>query len=239
MGNERWKSFRAEHLETDLWIAVSAESYDPSVESWSIQRIRHYRSILDEHISRYPDFLISLVPLDPPGGSHHLLEAMYEASQATGTGPMSAVAGAIAESVCNDLIEKFEFKEIVVENGGDIFMKLLQPAIISVYAGDSPLSDRIGLKIKPEQTPVSICCSSATVGHSLSFGTADACVVACRSGALADAYSTACCNAVKNIKMVQEVTEQFLQKPGVLSVVVIKHDKVGIGGNFEVMVLET
>lgn len=238
MGNERWRSFRAEHLETDLWIAVSSEKYSPDVDSWTLERIVYYRNILEGHISKYPDFLTSLVPLCPITGSHCVIKDMYEASLASGTGPMSAVAGAIAEYICIDLIEKFDFAEVIVENGGDIFMKLTRPATISVYAGDSPLSEKIGLKVMPLQTPVSICCSSATVGHSLSFGTADACVIACRSGALADAYATACCNAVKNIEMVQEVTEKFLKKPGVLSVVVIKNDKAGIGGNFEITVLE-
>ncbi|MGE5406494.1 MAG: UPF0280 family protein, partial [Methanosarcina sp.] len=172
-----------------------------------------------------------------PESNAPLILAMYEASSVAGTGPMSAVAGAVAECVCNDLVSRFGFDEVVVENGGDIFMKLSQPATISVYAGDSPLSDKIGLIIKPGQTPLSVCCSSATVGHSLSFGTADACVVAAKTGALADAYATACCNAVKNAGMVGEVAREFIGKPGVLSAVIIQDEQVGIAGEIEITVL--
>ena len=163
---------------------------------------------------------------------------MYNASGIAGTGPMSAVAGAVAEYICYDLISEFRFHEVIIENGGDIFMKVDFPSTISVYAGSSPLSDRIGLIIKPEDAPLSVCCSSGTVGHSFSFGNADAAVISCKSGALADAYATACCNAVKSASMVNEVTQFFYQKPDIVSVVIIKDDKVGIAGNLEVKVLD-
>jgi len=117
-------------------------------------------------------------------------------------------------------------------------MKLTSPAIITVYAGNSPLSEKIALQVKPEETPLSVCCSSGTVGHSLSFGIADACTIACSSGALADAYATAFCNEIKNAEMVHEVTENALQKPEILSVVIIAGDKVGLGGRIEIKLTE-
>lgn len=237
MGNERWKSYRTEYLETDLWIAVSIGEYSPDVEIYSKDRVLFYRRILDEHIKKFPDFLTSLTPLAVKSDVHPLINDMYEASESAGTGPMSAVAGAVSEYICNELVEHFGFTEVVVENGGDIFMKLSQPATISVYAGSSPLSDKIGLVINAEQTPLSICCSSATVGHSLSFGTADACVIACKSGALADAFATAGCNAVKSIDLVRHVTEQMLKNPAILSAIIIKDDQVGLGGKLEVTFL--
>jgi ApbE superfamily uncharacterized protein (UPF0280 family) len=237
MGNSRWKNFRIDHLETDLWIAVSATGYTSAVKKYSLEQILFYRSILDNHIRKFPEFLTSLTPLVIKSAVHPLVQDMYMAAGEAGTGPMSAVAGAIAEYLCEDLIAQFGFPEVVVENGGDIFMKLTSPATISVFAGSSPLSDKIGLIVKPEQTPLSICSSSGTLGHSLSFGTADASTIACSSGALADAFATACCNEVKSIEMVIGVTELMLQKPGIISVVIIKDDKLGIGGNLEVTIL--
>ncbi len=237
MGNSRWKSYRAGYLETDLWIAVSSEVYTFDVEKYSMDRILYYRSVLDNHIRELPEFLTSLTPLINTPETHPLIHDMYKASEKAGTGPMSAVAGAVAEYICKDLMTQFGPKEVVVENGGDIFMNLTSHATISVYAGESPLSEKIGLVIKPEQTPLSVCCSSGTVGHSLSFGTADACVIACRSGALADAYATACCNKVKSAEMIDGVTEMMLKKTDVISVVIIKDDKVGIGGRIEITVL--
>lgn len=238
MGNPRWRSFSTKYLETDLWIAVDSGNYSLKAEKYSKERIVYYRNILDKHIRTFPEFLTSLAPLALQPEVHPLIAGMYQASGVADTGPMSAVAGAIAEYICNDLISEFQFREVIVENGGDIFMQIVSPATISIFAGASPLSDSIGLIIKPEDSPISVCCSSGTVGHSLSFGKADAAVIACRSGALADAYATACCNSVKKVSMVSRVTQRFLQKPGIVSVVIIKDDKSGIGGNLEVKILD-
>jgi ApbE superfamily uncharacterized protein (UPF0280 family) len=144
MGNERWKSCRVGYRETDLWVAVSTDRYIPPVKEFLSERIKFYRSLLDEHIIENPEFLTSLIPLLIPPGIHPLVNDMYKASEVAGTGPMSAVAGAVAEFICNDLLAQFGSQEVVVENGGDIFMKLTQPATISVYAGESPLSDKSG-----------------------------------------------------------------------------------------------
>jgi ApbE superfamily uncharacterized protein (UPF0280 family) len=237
MGSTRWKSFRIKHFETDLWIAVDAGLYSPRTEKFSRERVVVYREILDSHISDNPDFVNSLVPLAVTADVHPLVSDMYRAARISGTGPMSAVAGAIAEYICSDLLAEFGFREVIVENGGDIFMKVASPSTISVYAGSSPLSDRIGVVVKPSDTPLSVCCSSGTVGHSLSFGTADACMIACHSGAQADAYATACCNEVKDASMLDKITSDYLRKPGILSVVIIRDDKVSVGGILEVKVL--
>jgi len=237
MGNNRWRSFRSAHRETDLWIAVDTTHYRDDIDRFTLERIRFYRSVMEKHIEKYPEFGTSLVPVAAPAGVHPILRDMYEATQAAGTGPMSAVAGAVAEYISRDIIEKYKAEEVIVENGGDIFMKLTSTATISVYAGDSPLSEKIALQIRPEETPLSVCCSSGTIGHSLSFGIADACMIACRSGALADAFATAFCNEVKSREMVHEVTENALHKPEIVSVVIIAGDKVGLGGGIEIKLI--
>ena len=224
-------------METDLWVAVDLNHYRKSAERFTMDRILHYRGILERHIKAHPEFRDSLTPVVPPGGVHPLILDMSEASLAAGTGPMSAVAGAVAEYVCRDLLAEFDADEVIVENGGDIFMKLTSPVAVAVHAGDSPLSDKIALQIKPEETPLSLCCSSGTVGHSLSFGIADACMVACTSGAAADAFATSFCNRVKNAGMVHEVTEMAISEPLIISAVIIAGDKLGIGGQIEVKIL--
>ena len=236
MGNRRWRSFRSVFRETDLWVAVDEENYNKSAERFTSDRIRYYRKFLDEYIEIHPWFRDSLIPVKIPQGVHAIISEMGRAAESAGTGPMSAVAGTVAEYICNDLIREFGLKEVVVENGGDIFMKLASPAMISVFAGSSPLSEKIILVIKPEETPVAVCTSSGTLGHSLSFGKADACMIACRSGALADAYATAFCNKVKSEEMVLAVTEKALKNTDILSVVIIMEDKVGLGGTLEIRI---
>lgn len=236
MGNDRWRSFRSVLKETDLWVAVDAGKYDRSIEGFTLDRIRFYRHILDDFIIKHPEFRSSLKPVQITEGSHPLILDMGKAAEAADTGPMSAVAGAIAENICNDLVREFGLKEAIIENGGDIFMKLSTQATISVYAGKSPLSEKISLVINPDETPVAVCTSSGSFGHSLSFGKADACMIACRYGALADAYATAFCNEVKSRDMVLTVTEKALKKPEILSVVIILDDKVGLGGRLQIKI---
>ena len=236
MGNDRWKSFRSVYRETDLWVATDIWENEKSVENFTQERIRFYRQILEDFIVKFPGFRDSLNPVKIPEGVHPVIYTMGKAAEAAGTGPMSAVAGTIAEYICNDLIREFGLKEAIIENGGDIFMKLASQATISVFAGSSPLSEKISLLIKPEETPLAICTSSGTLGHSLSFGKADACMIACRSGALADAYATAFCNEVKSKNMVLAVTEKALKKPEILSVVIIMDDKVGLGGTLQIKI---
>jgi len=236
MGNSRWTSFRSAWRETDLWVAIDTDHYRKEAERFTMDRILFYRSILGEHIAIHPEFRDSLAPVVAPAGVHPLINSMSEAAYAAGTGPMSAVAGAMAEYICRDLLAEFSAEELVVENGGDIFMKLAAPATVAVYAGSSPLSEKIALHPGPADTPLSLCCSSGTVGHSLSFGVADACMIACHDGALADAYATAFCNEIKNEKLIHRVTENALKKPDILSVVIIAGQVVGMGGSIEIKV---
>jgi len=93
---------------------------------------------------------------------------MASAGEKAGVGPMAAVAGAIAEHVGIDLLGHTH--EVVVENGGDVFFKTNGPVTIGIFAGNSPVSLGMGLRVYPGKKPLSVCTSSGTVGHSLSFG---------------------------------------------------------------------
>lgn len=234
MGNSRWMSFRTAWRETDLWVAIDREHYQCEAERFTLDRIVYYRDILENFISLRPEFRDSLTPVSVPDGSHPLIISMSNAARQAGTGPLSAVAGATAEFICGDIIEKFRAEEVIIENGGDIFMKLTAPVTVAVYAGDSPLSEKIALRPAPCDTPLAICCSSGTVGHSLSFGVADACVIACRDGALADALATAFGNEVKGKEQLGAVTEKALKVPEIMSVVIVKDDQVAMGGSLEI-----
>jgi ApbE superfamily uncharacterized protein (UPF0280 family) len=142
---------------------------------------------------------------------------------------MAAVAGAMAESVSKDLF-KFS-KEVIVENGGDIYLATSKERRVAIYAGESPLSLKIGILIKPEETPLGICTSSGTVGHSLSFGKADAVCILSKSAALADAAATAVGNLVQEKRDIEKGLERGREIEGVLGAVIIVGEKIGIWGN--------
>jgi ApbE superfamily uncharacterized protein (UPF0280 family) len=83
----------------------------------------------------------------------------------------------------------------------------------------------LSLKIKPRDTPLGICTSSGTIGHSLSFGLADSVVILSGNTALADAVATATANQVKSTQDLEKALDFARSIKGVLGVVII------IGGN--------
>lgn len=157
---------------------------------------------------------------------------MAEAALKAGVGPMAAVAGATAEYVGRDLLKSSA--EVIVENGGDIFIKTLESRKMGIYAGRSALSEKIALTIHPDQTPLGVCTSSGTVGHSVSFGRADAVVILSKDTSLADAVATSVGNRVKTAKDIEDALAFAQTISGVDGVVVIIDDKIGMWGEVEI-----
>ena len=143
------------------------------------------------------------------------------------------VAGAVALKVGENLKKRFGIKEVIVENGGDIYADLCQDMDISVFAGSSPLSEKVGLHIEAAYAPLGICTSSGTVGPSLSFGKADAVMIVCSDVILADTYATAFANTIQTAEDVQTCIEKIREQEDILAAIAIKDDKLGICGNFE------
>ncbi|MCX6009595.1 MAG: UPF0280 family protein, partial [Chloroflexi bacterium] len=164
-----------------------------------------------------------------------IVREMAQAARIAGVGPMAAVAGAIAEAVGKDLLVCTP--QVIVENGGDIFMKLSRTRLIGVYAGGSPFTGKIALEISPEETPLGVCTSSGTVGHSLSFGAVDAVIALSRSAALADAAATAIGNRVKTADDIDVAIEQAQAIDGLVGVVIIKDDRMGMRGSVKLVSL--
>ena len=223
-------SFNVTVKETDLYIRAAS-----NLEAEALKAVIKHRTPLEEYIKKHPLFLHSLEPCSVEEDAPTIVGVMAQAAQIVGVGPMAAVAGAIAEAVGKDLLAYTP--EIVVENGGDIFMKISRTRLIGVYAGGSSFTGKIALEISPEETPLGVCTSSGTVGHSLSFGTADAVIVLSRSTALADAVATAIGNRVKTTEDIDVAIEQAQAINGLAGIVVIKDDKIGMWGNVKLVPL--
>jgi ApbE superfamily uncharacterized protein (UPF0280 family) len=179
--------------ETDLQILTDK----PPDEKFIQGKIRQYRWDIENYITRDRRFLTALKPIEVELTAPQIVREMAGAAKKANVGPMAAVAGAIAQFIGRDLLKK-GYKDVIVENGGDIFLKTRQACIVGIYSGGSKLWDQLKLKIKPKNTPLAICTSSGTVGHSLSFGCADSAVILSKSGALADAVATAVANRVSS-----------------------------------------
>ena len=220
-------SFNVVVKETDLYIRAST-----NLKRKALKLVLKYRNTLERYIERHPTFLTSLGPFSIEEDAPRIVKSMAESAAKVEVGPMASVAGAIAEFVGSELLAFSP--EIIVENGGDIYLKSLRKRLIGIYAGKSPLTGKIGLEINKEDTPLGICTSSGTVGHSLSYGKADAVIVLSKSAALADAAATAIGNLIKQPGDIPNGIEFAKGIDGLLGVVVIEGDKVGLWGEVKI-----
>ncbi len=210
--------------QTDLMIGATKELY-----SEALLLVKKYRSSLETYIKKHPDFLASLEPIEASNNAPYIVKRMCNAAFMAGVGPMAAVAGAVSELVGMELLSFSE--EIIVENGGDIFMKTNSKRKVGIYAGNSPLNEKIALEIAPEKTPLGICTSSGRVGHSLSFGKADAAVILAKDTFLSDAVATATGNRVKTAQDIESAIKFASGIKGVEGVLIIVGDKIGAWGD--------
>lgn len=230
----RLASFTVAVGESDLWIAYGPSSADS--KALAVEATRLLRRLRSE-ILTYPDpeFLTSFVPLKQSrDGASPCILGMLRSARLSGTGPMASVAGAIAQEVGSLLKRKFSLDEIVVENGGDLYIDVLKPLPVTLYAGNNTLSGKISVIVEPKHCPLGVCTSSAKVGHSHSFGQADAVMVAARDAALADAYATAFCNMVKSEADVERVSRLMHEKEEIVSALVLLDEKLALCGQLEV-----
>ena len=221
-------SFTVVVKETDLFILA-----DKDLSSLALEEVLRHRHQLESYIARHPEFLHSLSPVRLLPGAPESARRMADAAGLAGVGPMAAVAGAFSELVGEALLA--ESAQAIVENGGDIFIKTDRERTVSIYAGDSPISGRVGIRIRPADTPMGVCTSSAKVGPSLSLGVAHAACVLSRSTALADAAATAVGNAVKSEGDVEKALAVAQGIKGVLGAVVVSGDKLGAWGQVELV----
>jgi ApbE superfamily uncharacterized protein (UPF0280 family) len=220
--------FNVTECESDLQIFSVGNLEDEA----KTQLIRYRRQIM-EYINIHPEFLTSLVPLMPQNSAPEIVKHMCLAAKAVGVGPMAAVAGAISQYV-GIALNKYT-DEIIIENGGDIYMKNKTDRHIMIYAGKSPFSNKVALLIPGNNKSLGVSTSSGTVGHSLSFGKADAAVVVSKDALLADASATAICNMVKRVNDLEKGINFAKSIPDVDGVVIIIKDKLGVWGNINLV----
>lgn len=216
--------------ETDLQILT-----DRSIDKEFVKdKIGAYRKDIENYIIKDSRFLTALKPIEVELNSSLVVKEMSRAAKLASVGPMAAVAGAIAQSLGRDLL-KIGYRDVIIENGGDIFLKTTRPCVIGIYAGRLKLWNNLGLKIKAKDTPLGVCTSSATIGHSLSFGSADSVTILSRNASLADAVATATCNRVKSKKDLSPALNFARSIKGICGVVIILKENLISWGKLELV----
>lgn len=221
-------SYNITVAESDLFI-----SSDTSLAVVAEKSLINHRQALESYIKNHPEFRTSLLPLPEDNLAPPIVRDMLNKSKVCGVGPMASVAGAIAEFVGYDLLNLTE--NIIIENGGDIFLRSKKNLTVSIYAGESALSYQVNILVKPKETPLGICTSSATVGPSLSFGKADAVCVISQSATLADAAASAIGNRVKSKKDIKLALDYGIKISGVKGIILICGDDMGAIGDVELV----
>ncbi|MBI5078855.1 UPF0280 family protein [Candidatus Saganbacteria bacterium] len=215
--------------ETDLLILAEKNLYDKALAS----TLKH-RADIEMYIRLQPQFSKAFSPCRVRSSAPLIVKVMAAAAKKTRVGPMAAVAGAIAEFVGRDLLNYCS--EIIVENGGDIFLKTSKPRKVGIYAGSSPFSEKIALEIDPSPTPFSVCSSSGTTS-AFSFGKADVITVISKSAPLADAAATAIGNVIKEEADLEQGIKLAKRIKNLDGVLIIKGNQLGALGKIKLVPL--
>ncbi len=231
-GSARFETFSVAVKESDLWIALPRENFHTALPGQIEQLLWQTRRQLESYIAAHPDFALTFEPYLVRAGAPGIILEMVRAGNVCGVGPMAAVAGALAEIVGRWLLQ--DCPEVVVENGGDIFIKIVERASVAILAGKSPLSGKIALLVEPGSGPLGISTSSGTLGHSYSKGKADAAMVMASSGALADAAATAVGNVVQSSADLERALDLARSIEGITGAVVICGEKMALWGDVQI-----
>ena len=199
------------------------------------RQIVRQRTALERYIARHAEFAESLRPVAALPDAPEVACRMARAAAAVGVGPMAAVAGTMAQLAAEAAIDDGA-DEAIVENGGDMFLVCRQQAVVGLYPGPGPLADTLALAVEPNATPMAICSSSGTMGHSASFGQCDLATVVSRDAALADAAATLAANMVKTPDDLNSALERILAIEGVDGLLLVKGDRIALAGHLPPLV---
>jgi len=227
---EGWVSFTVRYRQSDLMVQAPVD-----VKREAERLLLEARVQVEGYGELRPDFLDSHAPLGPDPLAPPVVRDMLQAAAHAGVGPMAAVAGAVAQYVGGHITRLCG--EVVVENGGDLYLCARRPLVVGVFAGGSPVSGRIAIRVGEDRMPVGIATSSASVGHSWSYGAADAACVMASDAALADAVATALCNRVRRVSEVERGLSWAMGVPGVRGALVILGETLGVEGDLELVSL--
>ncbi len=193
------------------------------------------RGMLEAYINRHPDFRKSLEPLELLAGAPDVAESMARAAKLVGVGPMAAVAGAMAQFAGQAALDAGA-REVIVDNGGDIFIFAVEPVIIGLMTGTAELAEKIAFSLQAGDTPISICSSSGKMGHSMSLGECDLATVVAKDAALADAAATEAANLVRDVDDIDPALEKISAIEGIDGVMIVKGARIGLAGKLPPLV---
>ncbi|GAG96136.1 unnamed protein product, partial [marine sediment metagenome] len=175
----------------------------------------YHREILEEYILMDNEFLKSFSPVKVKTDKN-IINLMADVGYLCNVGPMAAIAGALADLMLEKMksTDNSDFepaKIALVENGGEIAIDSVETMKIALYAGRNELNLNIGFLIQKKDMPIGIGTSSATVGHAISLGQADAVTIFAENATIADGAATAIANLVKGSDTELSIKKEILR----------------------------
>ena len=234
---ERFQSFVVQYGEADLWIGVDPDSFQETMAAVALSVLTRSHDELSAYIGEEPFFRKSLKACPVTEPAPETVRQMAAAGALASIGPMAARAGVFAGLVGNALLEKFAIGELIVECGGDLFLKLQDSLIVSIFAGESDVSGMIGLEIPGGPTPIGIGTGAGSKGSPMNYGKADAMMIVARETALAGAFAVALGNLIKSPNEVDKVLKRTEVISEIEAAVLVMDDQIGLRGEFELKML--
>lgn len=234
----RFNSLVYRYRATDIWMAYDLNTSIPedSILSFIDDKCRSLWKTFEDYFKIDPEYKDTFDPYDVPEDAPEVVKRLSLGSVITEVGPMAGIAGLYAEEIGKACKEHFKLNEIIVENGGDLYIDVKKTIKVSLFAGDHPLSNRIKLDIEASMCPMGLCASSGKFGHSKSLGKADLVSVACCDAVIADQYATAFANQVIHVADIEEVIEMAIEVVNLKHISIFKDKAFAIGGMVKVSV---
>ena len=226
------KIYKHHFLEQESDVTIISES-KIAIREAKVSLVDN-RKILEKYLKKNNKFLTSFSPIKITT-EFEIINLMSNASVLCDVGPMAAVAGAFADIMLNrmkldDEPDYIPAKIALVENGGEIAVDSEKDMKIALFAGYNELNLNIGFLIEKKNSPLGIGTSSATVGHAISLGQADAVTIFAKDATLADAAATRIANLVKGVdveKSIKNALDAVEDIAGVYGALISRENKVG------------
>ncbi len=227
-GNAKY-SWKITYKYSDLYISSDNDILDKIKE-----KILSFYEIVEDTISKNPLFEKSLNPIQVHDCCVSLIKEMCSSSAKFNVGPMASVAGALCEYIAKDIDKKTKY--LVIENGGDIYLRANKDINIGVFLKSKYFNKNdLIFKLKKEYLPCGIASSSGTFGHSLSLGKSDLVVVIAKNAMIADSAATSIGNRINTKDDIEKTINHFKNYEEILGLIIIKDDKIGLYGIIELV----
>ena len=227
---EKIEKFHFSEKESDITIiSESKKAILRAKESFY-----YHRTILETYVLKDDHFLTSFDPVKV-NTKHKIINLMADVAYECDVGPMATVAGALADLMLEAMKnlgenDSIPVKIALVENGGEIAIDSEKSMNIALYAGKNELNLNVGFLVEKKDCPIGIGTSSASIGHAISLGEADAVTIFAQNATLADGAATRIANLVKGNdieKSIKKALDAIDDIEGINGAFISRENKVG------------